>query len=127
MALLTCAEGDDHTLGLSLVEVVLREAGWSTRWAGRQTPLVEVERLLGKGEVALLAVSASEASADALGLRRQAEALGRRCRALGVALVLGGAWRLAGAAAPRRAGPVARPLHELAVAERERRAGSPVA
>jgi MerR family transcriptional regulator, light-induced transcriptional regulator len=127
VALLTCAEEDDHTLGLSLVEVVLREAGWSTRWVGRRTPLVEVDRLLGKGDVALLAVSASEASADAPGLRRQAEALGRRCRALGVALVLGGhgAWP----ERPRH-GVLVRSLgslHELAVAERERRAGSPVA
>jgi excisionase family DNA binding protein len=127
VALLTCAEEDDHTLGLSLVEVVLREAGWSTRWAGRRTPLIEVERLLGKGDVALLAVSASEASADALGLRRQAEALGRRCRALGVTLVLGGhgAWpeRPRHGALVRSLGR----LHDLAVTERERRSGSPVA
>ncbi len=127
VALLTCAEGDDHTLGLSLVELVLREAGWSTLWAGRRTPLGEIERLLGDGEVGLLAVSASEASADALGLRRQAEALGRRCRALGVTLVLGGhgAWpeRPRHGALVRSLGQ----LHDLAVTDRERRSGSPVA
>jgi MerR family transcriptional regulator, light-induced transcriptional regulator len=127
VALLACAEGDDHTLGLSLVEVVLREAGWSTRWAGRQTPLEEIERLLRQGEVGMLALSASEASADAVGLRRQAEALGRRCRALGVTLVLGGhgAWpeRPRHGALVRSLGR----LHELAVTERERRTGSPVA
>jgi len=127
VALLACAEGDDHTLGLSLVEVVLREAGWSTRWAGRQTPLAEIERLLGQGEVEMLALSASEASADAVGLRRQAEALGRRCRVHGVALVLGGqgAWP----ERPRH-GVLVRSLgrlNDLAVAERERRSGSPVA
>jgi hypothetical protein len=127
VALLACAEGDDHTLGLSLVEVVLREAGWSTRWAGRQIPLPEIDRLLGQGQVGLLAVSASEASADAVGLRRQAEVLGRRCRALGVSLVLGGngAW-------PERPRHGVRirsfgPLHDLADAERERRTGPPVA
>ena len=27
-ALLCCADGDEHTLGLSLVELTLREAGW---------------------------------------------------------------------------------------------------
>jgi excisionase family DNA binding protein len=127
VALLTCADGDDHTLGLSLVEVVLREAGWSTRWAGRQTPLPEIDRLLGQGQVGLLAVSASEMSADAVGLRRQAEVLGRRCRALGVSLVLGGngAW-------PERPRHGVRlrslgPLHDLAETERERRTGPPVA
>jgi excisionase family DNA binding protein len=127
VALLTCAEGDDHTLGLSLVELVLREAGWSTRWAGRQIPLPEIDRLLGQGQVGLLAVSASEASTDAVGLRRQAEVLGRRCRALGVSLVLGGngAW-------PERPRHGVRlrsfgSLHDIAEAERERRAGPPVA
>jgi excisionase family DNA binding protein len=126
VALLTCAVGDDHTLGLSLVELVLREAGWSTLWAGRRTPLEEIERLLGRGEVRLLAVSASEASSDAAGLRRLATALGRRCRALDVSLVLGGqgAWP----ERPRH-GQVIRSLlllHEFAVLERELRARPPV-
>ena len=35
VCLLACAEGDDHTLGLSLAELCLREAGWATLWAGR--------------------------------------------------------------------------------------------
>jgi excisionase family DNA binding protein len=127
VALLTCAEGDDHTLGLSLVELVLREAGWSTLWAGRRTPLRDLERLLGDGEVGLVAVSASAASADPVELRRQAEALGRCCRAQGTALVLGGsgAWP----EQPRH-GSLVRSLdalHLLAVSERERRSGPPVA
>ena len=41
-AILICAEGDDHTLGLSLTELVLREAGWISIWAGRRTPLAEL-------------------------------------------------------------------------------------
>ena len=121
VAVLTCAEGDDHTLGLSLVEVVLREAGWATLWAGRNTPLAEVDRLLGQGGVGLLAVSASEASTEAVGLRRQAETLGRRCRSLGISLVLGG--RGAWPARPRY-GVLLRglgQLHVLAKAELERR------
>jgi excisionase family DNA binding protein len=127
VALLTCAEGDDHTLGLSLVELVLHEAGWSTRWTGRRTPHVDVERLLREGEVGLLAVSASAASADAVWLRRQAEALGRCCRVQGTTLVLGGsgAWP----ARPRH-GSLVRSLgelHLLAVSERERRSPPPVA
>ena len=93
-ALLTCAEGDDHTLGLSLTELVLREAGWVSIWAGRRTPLAELGPALSRSRARLLAVSASAASSDATGLRAQAEALGRTARAAGAALVLGGsgAW-----------------------------------
>jgi excisionase family DNA binding protein len=122
-ALLACAEGDDHTLGLALVELVLREAGWATLWAGRRTPTAELTSMVKRGEVQLLAVSASEASADAVGLRREAEELGRACRVAGVRLVLGGngAW-------PDRPRHGLRlralePLHRWAVAERERLLG----
>jgi len=93
-ALLACAEGDDHTLGLSLTELVLREAGWVSVWAGRRTPLAEIGPALSRSRARLLAVSASEASSDAEALRAQAEALGRAVRATGAALALGGngAW-----------------------------------
>jgi excisionase family DNA binding protein len=118
-ALLACAEGDDHTLGLALAEIVLREAGWATAWAGRHTPIAELRPALARG-VRMLAVSASLASSNALDLRRQAEALGRLCRGAGVALALGGsgAW-------PDRPRTGARftalePFHRWAVAERER-------
>ncbi len=89
-ALLACVEGDDHTLGLSLVELVLREAGWATLWAGRRTPLSELAPALGLPGVKMLAVSASQVPADAPALRRQADALTRIARSAGVALVLGG-------------------------------------
>jgi excisionase family DNA binding protein len=121
-ALLACAEGDDHALGLALVELVLREAGWATDWAGRQTPVAELRPALARG-VRMLCVSASEVSADALALRRQAEALGRLSRAAGVTLALGGA----GAWPDRpRTGVRFRalePFHAFAVAERARVTG----
>jgi hypothetical protein len=93
-ALLACAEGEEHTLGLALAEIVLREAGWATEWAGRRTPIAELRAALSRPGVKMLGVSASVASSDALALRRQAEALGRISRAAGVELVLGGggAW-----------------------------------
>jgi hypothetical protein len=118
-ALLACAEGDDHTLGLALVELVLREAGWATDWAGRRTPLAELRPALARG-VRMLAVSASEVSADALALRRQAETLGRLCRAEGVTLVLGGAG--AWPARPRTGSrfEALAPFHRFALAERAR-------
>jgi excisionase family DNA binding protein len=121
-ALLACAEGDEHTLGLALAELVLREAGWAADWAGRRTPLAELRPALERGP-RLLAVSASAASGDALALRRQADALGRLARATGATLVLGGAG--AWPARPRvghRFESLER-FHGFAVAERDRRTG----
>jgi excisionase family DNA binding protein len=93
-ALLLMAAGDEHTLGLSLVEVVLREAGWRTRWAGRGTPDRDVVAALERGGIALVAVSASSMSRDRRALARQAGVLGRACAAHGARLLVGGtgAW-----------------------------------
>ncbi len=90
-ALLACAEGDDHTLGLSLAELVLREAGWGSVWAGRRTPSAELGPALARSGARLLAVSASAVSGDAVALRAQAAELGRIARIHGAALALGGA------------------------------------
>lgn len=94
VALLVTAEGDEHTLGLSLAEVVLREAGWNVQWGGRRTPIDEVRAFLERRPLDLLAVSASSVSSDAAQLARQADGLARVCRLSGVRLVLGGrgAW-----------------------------------
>jgi excisionase family DNA binding protein len=93
-ALLACAEGDDHTLGLALAEIVLREAGWATLWAGRRTPIAELEPVVRRGLVRMVAMSGSSASSDARSLHAQAETVGRACRVAGVELALGGsgAW-----------------------------------
>jgi hypothetical protein len=122
-ALLTCAEGDDHTLGLSLVELVLREAGWATIWAGRRTPIAELGPALARTRARILAVSASEVSADAEALKRQAQDLGRTARAAGAALVLGGSgsWPDRPRTGVRFA--AFEPFHRWAVAERERIGG----
>ena len=93
-ALLATADGDEHTLGLSLVELCLREAGFSCAWSGRGTPTADLAALAASGEHALIALSASAASTDGARLRRQLETLGPACREHGVILVLGGsgAW-----------------------------------
>jgi len=90
-ALLLAAQGDDHTLGLSLAELCLREAGWNTRWAGRRTPLDQAAAFVERGAAQLVAMSASVYSTDTAGLSAQAERIGAACRATGAALLLGGA------------------------------------
>ena len=120
-ALLACADGDDHTLGLSLTELVLREAGWDALWAGRRTPFAELGPALARSRARLLAVSASEASSDPLALRRQAEALGRTARAARRLAGAGRRRRVAGSArGPGRGSGTCETFHRWAIAERER-------
>lgn len=88
--LLATAEGEDHTLGLSLVEIVVREWGWPVVWVGRRTPLAEIVAHVACGAVDALAVSASEVC-DPGDLLAQTERLGAICRAGDVQLLLGGA------------------------------------
>jgi len=90
-AVLATAEKDEHTLGLSLAELCLREAGWVCVWSGRRTPTEELITLAQSGAVSLLALSASTASSDPKALARESRRLGEACRASGVDLLLGGA------------------------------------
>jgi excisionase family DNA binding protein len=87
--LLATAEGEEHTLGLSLVELAVREHGWPVLWAGRNTPLSEIVAHVAAGTADAVAVSAS-LLADPGDLLAQAERLGSICRAGDVPLLLGG-------------------------------------
>jgi excisionase family DNA binding protein len=87
--LLTTAENEEHTLGLSLAELVVREHGWPVLWAGRRVPLSEIVAHVASGSVDAVAVAAS-AAADAGDLLAQTERLGAICRAGEVPLALGG-------------------------------------
>jgi len=88
--LLACAEGDEHTLGLSLVELCLREAGWATVWAGRRTPAREIAAAVTRGDYFMVALSASVSSAGNPALANQAELVARACVRESIPLVLGG-------------------------------------
>lgn len=92
--LLACAGEDEHTLGLSLAELGLRELGWTPLWLGRRTPVGEVVRLVSGGQVAMVALSASVVLTDEQALRAITDEVGAVCRERGVALLLGGrgAW-----------------------------------
>ncbi len=87
--LLTTAEGEEHTLGLSLAEIVIREQGWPVIWAGRRVPLSEIVAHVASGGIDAVAVSASGV-ADPGDLLAQTERLGAICRAGEVQLLLGG-------------------------------------
>jgi MerR family transcriptional regulator, light-induced transcriptional regulator len=118
-AVVAVAEHDEHTLGLSLAEVVLREAGWNVRWAGRHTPTGELLTLVSQGSVELVALSASQASTESHRLASQLRALAPVCKQEGVHLVLGGsgAWP-----DPPEYGALVRNLETLhALAEKLRR------
>jgi excisionase family DNA binding protein len=92
--ILACAEGDDHALGLSLVEVCLREAGWATLWSGRRTPAADIAGMVRGGDAEMVALSASSASTEAEALGRELEVVGPACADSGAGLALGGdgAW-----------------------------------
>lgn len=92
--LMASAPGDEHTLGLSLLQPCLAEAGWSALWAGRSTPVDDLCDVATSGRVAMLAVSASVHTAPNGELGPWLHKLESACAASGVHLVLGGsgAW-----------------------------------
>ncbi|HUO52801.1 MAG TPA: helix-turn-helix domain-containing protein [Gemmatimonadaceae bacterium] len=88
--LLAAAEEEEHTLGLALVEVVAREAGASTLWAGEPTPTRELVAALDAGVADVLAVSAS-VGRDPKKLAGEAKRLVAAARNAGARVVFGGA------------------------------------
>jgi MerR family transcriptional regulator, light-induced transcriptional regulator len=88
-ALLATLEGEGHTLGLSLVELCVREWGWATTWEGRETPVPELERIVSRGRSGALLLSSSIAG-DPAQLTAAAHQLAAACRSARVGLVMGG-------------------------------------
>ncbi|HTT72043.1 MAG TPA: helix-turn-helix domain-containing protein [Anaeromyxobacteraceae bacterium] len=88
-ALLFTPEGEGHTLGLSLVELVLREWGWPTLFVGREAPVRHVLSYLPVGGVGAVLVSASIYS-RAETLRAFVDEFAPACAAAAVPLVVGG-------------------------------------
>ena len=99
--LLACAGDDEHTLGLALVELCLRERGWTPLCLGRRTPASEIVQIVQAGRVQGVALSASAAQQDAPALEALAREVGASCHKAGVELMLGGAG--AWPASPRHA------------------------
>ena len=64
---------------------------WSCRWAGRRTPAEDVEEMVRRGQVQMVALSASAASPDAKKLGLQYRGLAEAARPRGAVIALGGA------------------------------------
>jgi len=92
-AVLFAVEGERHTLGLTLGELVLTEAGWRSFWLGEGPPTGELEPLVDKLKPDLLVVSASSVASPKAIARYQAE-LSRAAAKNHVELALAGsgAW-----------------------------------
>jgi excisionase family DNA binding protein len=92
-AALFSVEGERHTLGLSLAELVFAEAGWRTFFIGEGLPADEVVPLVASLDPDLLVVSATTVNSPSDLARKQAELM-RGARRAGVKLLLagGGLW-----------------------------------
>lgn len=93
LALLAAASGEEHTLGLALAELVLREAGYDIGWIGRHTPGEYLAAHLRTHPAAIVALSASMRSHDPAALRMAALPIAHACHNTGARLILGGAGR----------------------------------
>jgi len=93
-SLLAAVEGDEHTRGLSLAELCLREAGWKSLWLGSPTPTPVLIEAIQKSAPRMVAVSASVFSSDSAILDRHCRSIASACRQCGATLILGGrgAW-----------------------------------
>ncbi len=92
-AVLATAAGEEHTLGLALAELVLREAGYAVDWVGRHTPPEQLVAHLQRRPPALVALSASQCQQDPAALRLAALPIARACQATRTSLILGGTGR----------------------------------
>jgi excisionase family DNA binding protein len=88
--LLAAAQGEDHTLGLSLAKLCLREAGWNTIWLGSPTPGAVLIEAIGNYQPQMVTVTASSFSSDSEDLEAQYRKIADACRQCGAEIVLGG-------------------------------------
>jgi MerR family transcriptional regulator, light-induced transcriptional regulator len=89
LLLLATPEDERHTLGLALAELVAREHGWTTLWAGDSTPTSDLVRGVSEGTVGAVAMSASVCS-ERRALERVAVQVSEACARAAVPLVVGG-------------------------------------
>jgi len=88
--LLSCVEGESHTIGLALLQVCLREAGWATTWVGASLPMDVLCAVVEKNHPQMVALSASSAFEDQVFLSKQTFRMASLCESKGIKLLLGG-------------------------------------
>ncbi|MGC8633816.1 MAG: cobalamin B12-binding domain-containing protein [Candidatus Limnocylindrales bacterium] len=59
LAVLAAAEGEEHAIGLILLEHVLRESGWSVAYLGQSVPVDDLVRYVAREQARLVALSAA--------------------------------------------------------------------
>lgn len=87
--LLGTPPGEEHTLGLSLVELCMRERGWRAIWVGAGVPMTELASAATRRVVDAIALSASVASSRET-LAEVLASLGPVCQQAGIPLLVGG-------------------------------------
>jgi excisionase family DNA binding protein len=91
---LASAPGEEHTLGLTIAELILAEHGWNTMWLGRKSPVETLANVAKLPNVQMLTVSGSPFSCPPSVLGDIVRTLGPVCMAHNTQLILGGqgAW-----------------------------------
>jgi excisionase family DNA binding protein len=92
--LLGSVEGDDHTLGLSMLELCAREAGWDTIWLGAPTSMTVLKNAIESTSPEAVAISASAWSDDAKAMQSYSSKIVKMCKSYRPLLMFGGkgAW-----------------------------------
>ena len=87
---LASAPGEEHTLGLTISELILAEHGWNTMWLGRVCPVETLVNVAQLPNVQMLVVSGSMFSCPPSMLGDLVRTLGPICMAHNTQLILGG-------------------------------------
>jgi excisionase family DNA binding protein len=88
--LLAVPEMEDHTLGLSMLEVCLRELGWEVTWLGGNTPKTSLINAIRAGGYRAVALSASIHYRHTENLKSYVQDLEEVCQETKTLLWLGG-------------------------------------
>jgi MerR family transcriptional regulator, light-induced transcriptional regulator len=91
---LACPPGERHTLGLTMVELVLRERGFRVSFLGGDVPARDVVETIRKVRPIAVGLGASACARPSGELSEPARAVGAACSEVGARLFLGGgaAW-----------------------------------
>lgn len=90
VCILATLSGERHTLGLALVELCMREAGYQTIWLGAETPTESLCDLIERIEPRVVTLSGSSWSSDRRFLATSYQRVVVTCQKLNIELIIGG-------------------------------------